>query len=55
MLTRVDDLVNNVEHNRYDSALEDTLKALVTIYNDADPISVHQADDNGALNIDIKS
>ena len=40
VLHSVDDLVDKVENNRYDMALTDTLKALVTIYGDVDPISV---------------
>lgn len=42
ILHSVDDLVEKVEHNRYDAALCDTLRALVTIYGDEDPISVRQ-------------
>lgn len=48
------DLVYKVENNRYDAALNDTLRALITIYGDPDPISVKQ-DDNGALNIEVNS
>jgi hypothetical protein len=54
VLTNVRDLVEKVEDNRYDAALHDTLRALVTVYGDPDPISVQQ-DDNGALNIEVKS
>ena len=39
---------------RYDAALYDTLRALVTVYGDPDPISV-KLDDNGALNIEVNS
>jgi len=54
-LSNVDEMVAKVESHRYDSALCDTLRALVTIYGDEDPISVRLADDNGALNIEVKS
>jgi len=47
--------VDKVENKRYDSALLDTLSALVTIYGDYDPIQVRQHDDHGALNIEVKS
>lgn len=55
VLGNIDELVQKVEHNRYDSALYDTLRALVTVYGDPDPISVRQSDDHGALNIEVKS
>ena len=50
----MDDLVEKVENNRYDAALQDALRALVTVFGGSDPISVQQ-DDNGALNIEVKS
>ncbi len=40
VLSSVDDLVEKVENNRYDAALLDTLRALVAVYGDHDPISV---------------
>ena len=40
VLSQVDDLVTKVENNRYDSALLDALKALVTVYGNPDPIYV---------------
>ena len=40
VLSQVDDLVTKVENNRYDAALFDALKALVTVYGDPDPIYV---------------
>ena len=46
--------MEKVENNRYDSALYDALRALVTVYGDPDPISVRQSDDHGALNIQVK-
>ena len=55
ILSQVDDLVEKVESNRYDAALYDTLRALVAVYGDFDPISVRQADDHGALNIEVRS
>ena len=55
VLSQVDDLVVKVEQNRYDSALYDALRALVTVYGDPDPISVRQQHDHGALNIEVKS
>ena len=42
VLGNIDELVQKVEHNRYDSALYDALRALVTVYGDPDPISVRQ-------------
>ena len=48
-------MIEKVEGNRYDAALCDTLRALVTIYGDPDPISVRMQDDHGALNIEVKS
>ena len=51
----MDSLVEKVEHNRYDAALCDTLRALVTVYTDEDPIQVRLADEHGALNIEVKS
>ena len=51
----MDDLVEKVETNRYDAALQDTLSALVAVYADHDPISVRQQDDHGALNIEVRS
>lgn len=38
VLRNTDELVEKVESHRYDSALCDTLKALITVYNDPDPI-----------------
>jgi len=38
VLSNMDDLVEKVEHSRYDAALCDTLRALVTVYSDEDPI-----------------
>ena len=48
----MDDLVDKIESKRYDSALYDTLRALVTVFGDTDSV-VCQAESNegGALNI----
>ena len=51
----MDSLVEKVEHHHYDVALCDTLRALVTVYSDEDPIQVRLADEHGALNIEVKS
>ena len=40
VLYDVDELVAKVESKRYDGALLDTLRALVNIYGDEDPIFV---------------
>ena len=48
----MDDLVDKIESKRYDSALYDALRALVTVFGDTDSV-VCQAESNegGALNI----
>ena len=38
VLSNMDKLVEKVDEKRYDSALCDTLKALIQVYTDPDPI-----------------
>lgn len=54
-LANIDDIVEKVHNNRFDAALHDTLRALVTVYGETDPISVRLQDSHGALNIEVGS
>ena len=54
-LKNTDELVEKIDNHRYDSALCDTLKALITAYNDPDPIGKVQRGESGQVNIEVRS
>ena len=55
VLQDVDGLVTKIEEKRYDSALCDTLKALIQVYTDPDPIGKVLRSEHGQVNIEVKS
>ena len=55
VLKNTDELVEKVDAHRYDSALCDTLKALIAVYNDPDPIGKVQRGEFGQVNIEVRS
>ena len=54
-LSNIDELVEKVEEKRYDSALCDTLQALIQVYTDHDPINKVHRYEHGQVNIEVKS